>query len=209
MNKSVKKPIVGILGGIASGKTTVSLELGKLGCAVIDADEIAHQLLDQPDVYKEVLANFGREILDQSKKVDRRKLGQVVFADKDKLAILNQILHRRVLEKVESLIDTHNGCPNVKAIVLDMPLLVEVGWDKRCDYIVFVQCKRHLRQQRARKKGILAKNKLKIRENLQISLDNKVAIADNVINNNSGFLALAGQVIDVFSCIMEKWGSLS
>jgi dephospho-CoA kinase len=85
--------------------------------------------------------------------------------------------------------------------VLDMPLLVEVGWAKRCDKLIFVKCKQRIRAKRAKKMGIFNKNMLKIRENFQISLDKKESIADNTIDNNSGFSALAGQVTDIFSGI--------
>jgi dephospho-CoA kinase len=83
-----------------------------------------------------------------------------------------------------------------------MPLLAEVGWAGRCDKLIFVECKRHLQVERAKKMGILDENQLKIRENFQISLDNKAQLADNTVHNNSGFSALARQVADIFSCIV-------
>ena len=92
----------------------------------------------------------------------------------------------------------------VKAVVLDMPLLVEVGWDKKCETIIFVDCERELRVKRCRKNGDFDENQLKIRENFQISLDNKRNIADNTINNNSGFEVLAEQVVDIFNIIIGK-----
>ncbi len=85
-----------------------------------------------------------------------------------------------------------------------MPLLVEVGWAKRCDKLIFVDCKRQLRADRAKKIGLFDENPLKIKENFQISLDNKASIADNVIDNNSGFLALAKQVAEIFSHIVDN-----
>jgi dephospho-CoA kinase len=88
--------------------------------------------------------------------------------------------------------------------VLDMPLLVEVGWDKRCDRLIFVDCDRKKRLKRAKKMGLFDENQLKVRENFQISLDKKVSIADNIIDNNSGFSALARQVADIFSYIFNR-----
>jgi dephospho-CoA kinase len=85
-----------------------------------------------------------------------------------------------------------------------MPLLAEVGWEKRCDRLIFVKCKQKIRAKRAKKMGILDKGELKNRENFQISLDKKEGIADNTIDNNSGFSALARQVTDIFSGIMGK-----
>jgi dephospho-CoA kinase len=206
VSKSKKKPIIGILGGVGSGKSTVAAEFAKLGCAIIDADKIAHELLDKQGVKKKVVSFFGHVVLNRGGKIDHRKLADIVFADGDKLAALNEIIHPLVLKEVRKLIKEakrHIGCRQnqVKAIVLDMPLLVEVGWAKRCDKLIFVECKQRIRAERAKKMGIFSKNMLKIRENFQISLDNKKSIADNIIDNNSGFPALAGQVTDIFSGI--------
>ena len=206
MGKVVKRPIIGILGGICSGKSTVAAEFAKLGCKVIDADKIAHELLDRKDIKERIVGLFGRAILNSEEKIDSKKLADIVFSDSEKLSSLNKIIHPFVLERAEELIEKYNGQSQVKAIVLDMPLLAEVGWDKRCDKLIFVDCKRELRIERAKKKGVFDENQLKIRENFQISLDNKVSITDNTIDNNSGFSALAKQIAGIFSCIIDKWG---
>ncbi len=198
------KPIIGILGGIGSGKSTVAAEFAKLGCEVIDADEIAHELLDKPDIKNKVVDSFSEAVLDPSGKINHKKLADIVFADAEKLAKLNSITHPIVLERAEELIRQAKQQNRVKAIVLDMPLLVEVGWDKRCDKLIFVKCNRQLRAKRALKMGVFNEKQLKIRENFQISLDKKESITDNTIDNNSGFSALAEQVTDVFSCIMGR-----
>jgi dephospho-CoA kinase len=204
MDNSVRQPVIGILGGIGSGKSAVAAEFAKLGCAVIDADKIAHELLDEPSVKKEVICSFSQAILDHTGKINRKKLADAVFADGDKLLTLNRILHPLVLAQVERLIERYNRQQQVKAIVLDMPLLVEVGWDKRCDKLIFVNCNPQIRLKRAKKMGVLGENQLKVRENFQISLDKKATIADNTIDNNSGFSALARQVADIFSYIVNR-----
>ena len=204
MNNPVKKPIIGILGGICSGKSTVAAEFAKLGCKIIDADKIAHELLDEPAIKQKIVSFFGRDILDSMGKIDRSKLANIVFADDDKLALINKMIHPPVLARIEQLIEQYKRQPAVKAIVLDIPLLVEVGWAKRCDKLVFVDCNRQLRAERAQKMGLFDENQLKIRENLQISLDKKINIAENTIDNNSGFSALARQVADIFSNIMDN-----
>ena len=196
-----KKPIIGILGGIGSGKSTAAAEFAKLGCKVIDADKIAHELLDEPSVKEKVVGLFGRSILNPEGKIDREKLAEVVFADADKLSLINEIIHPLVLQRAGELIKQYDCQKQVKAIVLDMPLLVEVGWDKRCDKLIFVDCEQKLRLDRAKKLGF-DKNQVKIRENFQISLDNKANLADNTIENNSDFSVLAKQVVNIFSYIM-------
>jgi dephospho-CoA kinase len=199
-----RKPIIGILGGLGSGKSTVAAEFGRLGCAIIDADRIAHQLLNEPVVKEQLVASLGQGILDPTGKIDRKELADIVFADAQKLSVLNGIIHPPVLQRAEELIMQYNGQNQVKAIVLDMPLLVEIGWSKRCDKLVFVACERQLRVERAKKIGVVDENQHKIRENFQISLDKKAAVADNIVDNNSGFSALAEQVAKVFSYISDN-----
>ena len=192
------------MGGVASGKSTVAAEFARLGSKVIDADKIAHELLERNDVKEKVVSVFGKAILDTAGKIDRRKLGDIVFANRGKLSSLNKILHPLVLARTEQLIEQYNQENEVKAIVLDMPLLLEVGWAKRCDKLIFVGCKRKLRVDRAKKIGIMTENQLKIRENFQISLDRKATIADNTLDNDSDLSGLAKQVADIFSHIVNS-----
>ncbi|OHB78121.1 MAG: dephospho-CoA kinase [Planctomycetes bacterium RBG_16_55_9] len=194
---------MGILGGIASGKTTVAREFARLGCKVIDADAIAHELLDDETVREKVVASFGQEVLDAAGKIDRKKLAGIVFADADKLSLLTEILHPLVLQRTEAMIELYGREDHIKAIVLDMPLLVEAGWAERCDRLIYVNCSQKMRVDRAKKAGF-HKKQVKIRENFQISLDNKAGLADNTIENNSDFSALVRQVADIFSEIMDN-----
>ena len=202
MKNPAKKPIIGILGGIASGKSTVAAEFGKLGCKVIDADKIAHELLGEDDVKQQVIESFGPDILNTSGEIDRKKLGDIVFTDGEKLSTLNGIVHPPVLQRTEQLIEQYNSQNDVKGIVLDMPLLLEAGFEKRCDRLIFVDCEEKIRADRAQKMGLFDKNKLKIRENFQISLDIKAHITENRISNSSDCEALVKQVIKIFSEIM-------
>jgi dephospho-CoA kinase len=195
------KPVIGILGGIGSGKSAVAAEFAKLGCEVIDADKIAHELLDQPEVRQQIVGLFGEGILDSAEKIDRKKLADIVFADAQRLASLNNIIHPLVLKRAEELIDLYKHRAGVKAIVLDIPLLAEVGWAKRCDKLIFVDCQRQIRIDRVKKMGVFDENQIKIRENFQISLDKKARLADNVVDNNSDFSALVRQAANIFSHI--------
>ena len=197
------KPIIGIMGGIGSGKSTVAAEFVKLGCKVIDADKIAHKLLKKNAVREKIVAFFGRDVVGSSGNIDRKRLGEIVFADYDKLTILNRIIHPIVIERVEELIERYKRQNQTKAVVLDMPLLVEIGWSGRCDKLIFVNCEQKIRAERAKKLGF-DENQLKIRENFQISLDNKLALADNTVENNSDFSAMVRQVADIFSDIMNN-----
>jgi dephospho-CoA kinase len=203
VSKIAEKTVIGILGGIGSGKSTIAAELARLGCKVIDADRIAHELLDESSVREKVADLFGQAVLDSSGKIDRVKLAKAAFADVQMLESLNRIIHPPVLKRTQELIEKFESQTQVKAIVLDMPLLVEVGWHKKCDKLIFVNCEKKLRLQRAKKMGF-DKNQVKIRENFQISLDNKASLADNTIENNSDFSAIVRQVTEIFSYIVNN-----
>ncbi|MHC4104516.1 MAG: dephospho-CoA kinase [Planctomycetota bacterium] len=203
MGKIAEKTVIGILGGIGSGKSTIAAELARLGCKVIDADRIAHELLDESSVREKVADLFGQAVLDSSGKIDRVKLAKAAFADVQMLESLNRIIHPPVLKRTQELIEKFESQTQVKTIVLDMPLLVEVGWHKKCDKLIFVNCEKKLRLQRAKKMGF-DKNQVKIRENFQISLDNKASLADNTIENNSDFSAIVRQVTEIFSYIVNN-----
>lgn len=204
MGNSKNKPLIGIVGGIASGKSTVAAQFEKLGCARIDADGMARALLEEPSVRDALVRQFGPTILDSTGRIDRRRLAERAFAGEREWAALNGILHPLVLERAEALIEQYDKDPAVAAVVLDMPLLIEVGWADRCDRIVFVDGRRELRIERARNKGGLTEEDIKIRENFQISLDRKAHLADNSIDNNSDFSALVRQIQDIFSDTIKK-----
>ena len=196
-----EKPIIGILGGVCAGKSTVARQLAELGCGVIDADVIVHQMLDEASVRKKIVESFSQSILDSEGKIDHKKMADIVFTNPEKLSLLNKIIHPVVLERVRELIKQLKSQNQVRAIVMDMPLLLEVDWAKKCDKLIFVNCKRQLRVERAQKGGLLSENQLKFRENFQISLDKKEKIADYIIVNNSDILVLTRQVANVFSRI--------
>ena len=155
-----KKIVIGILGGIGSGKSSVAQEFARLGCGIIDADSMVHQLLEDKNIIQPITEAFGTDILCNAK-VDRIKLSEKVFQDSESVERINKIIHPHVLLKTEILIEELNNSEKVKAIVLDMPLLAEVGWIKRCDKIVFVDCKNEIRAQRTLKKGGFSEKQLK------------------------------------------------
>ena len=203
VNKPRTKPLIGIVGGIASGKSVVAAEFGKLGCAVVDADAIAHAALEMGSVRDQIAARFGPSVLDATGRIDRKELARLAFAEAEKLAALNGIIHPIVFQKTEMLIAECERDDHVRAVVLDMPLLIEVGWADRCDRVVFVDCAFEQRLDRAQRTRSLTAQDIKNRENFQISLDTKKTLADNSIDNNSEFSALVRQIQDIFSDITK------
>jgi dephospho-CoA kinase len=201
-NKARKK-IIGILGGIGSGKSTIAAGFGRLGCAVIDADKIAHEELEEPATKKELLKSFGESII-KGERIDCGRLAEIGFANRQKVALLNRIIHPPVMVRIEQLIEGYNRQADVKAIVVDMPLLTEVGWAKRCDSLIFVECDEKKRLERVERSGFLDKNKIKIREKFQISLDKKRKIAEYIIDNNVELPSVERQIAEIFTKVMEN-----
>ncbi len=203
VNEYSKKPIIGLLGGVASGKSTVASAFGKLGCGIISADLLAHNALEQQDIQQDVIAEFGTDVLETNGSIDRTALANIVFKNQNKLARLNQLLHPWVFEKCRSRLAQHQDDPAIRAIVLDMPLLMEVQWDAFCDHLVFVECPEKIRYQRAIKRGFTPES-LANREIFQISLDKKALRADNILINNSDLSSLVRQVTKIFTNIINK-----
>ena len=196
-------PIIGLVGGLASGKSSVAAEFAKLGCAIIDADKLAHQCLLMSTLKGPLVDLLGPIILNGSGVPDRKKIAKIVFNDPQTLSSLNKIIHPEVLQETERLIRIHSQDTRIKAIVLDMPLLLEVGWDKKCDRVIFVACDKQTRMARARTNRQMSETEFKMRENFQISLDTKLLRADNSVNNISSVKALAKQVACIFSDIIN------
>ena len=182
----------------------MAAEFSKLGCAVIDADALVHEFLDEAPVQQQVARALGMPPCNDSNPLSRKKIAHLAFASPDKLAKLTSILHPRVLERSEQLISEYSQIAEIPAIILDMPLLLEVGWAPRCDRIIFVKCPQKLRYQRIRAKRALSLRDIKMRENFQISLDKKRIQADTTINNNSDYPALVRQVNEIFSKIVSS-----
>jgi len=202
-DKNARKMVIGILGGICSGKSSVAGELGKLGCAVIDADEIAHKYLDQDHIVSQLGRQFGGGIASAQGGIDKAELAKLVFSDAERLKALTDLIHPLVTSEIEQLIEQYKADPAVPAIVLDVPLLVEIGYENRCDKLIFVDCDEKIRAERAVKKGFLDVEQLKNREKFQISLDRKKGIADNAVVNNSEFSELSRQVAEIFQLIIS------
>jgi len=195
------KPVIGILGGVGSGKSTIAACFARLGCAVIDADTLAHEVLDEPATIAAVVERFGPQVLDAAGRIDRKALGRRMFDNPDDVAFSNQLIHPRVFEKCQALIRDYSADPKVSGIVLDMPLLLEVGWEEKCDFLVFVETSDEKRWARIEKNAKIDIQQLKKRENFQISLDKKQQYAHYKINNNSDKSDLAEQVALIFSKI--------
>jgi dephospho-CoA kinase len=178
-------PVIGLIGGIGAGKSTVAAQLAARGSHVIDADAVGHALLDQKPAAAEVLKKFGTEIAqdDDPEKVDRSKLAPLVFTDPEARAALERILHPRMRHTFEKAIDRTIRRHAAPAIVLDAAVLLEAGWDDLCDLIVFVDAPRPERLQRLRASRGWDDAELARREAAQMPLAAKRGRSDLVITN--------------------------
>ncbi len=119
--------VIGLTGGIGSGKSTVSRFLAELGAVIIDADKLGHEAFEPgTEIWREVVAAFGREILGPDGRIDRNKLGERVFGNSDALARLNQTIQPRIRAMVEARVEQYRR-QGVGVVVLEAPLLFEVG----------------------------------------------------------------------------------
>ncbi len=174
------KKIIGLTGSIASGKSTVSSKLKQLGYQIIDCDEINHTILLNGNIgYTNVVAEFGPDILDENNEIDRKKLGNIIFNDKTLKEKLNQILHPLIKSIVKEEIDkVEDGL-----VFLDCPLLFETDFHELCDLkiVVYVNMDTQISRLMERDKITFPEALKKIYA--QMSLDEKLALADYVLDN--------------------------
>ena len=122
--------VIGLTGGIASGKSSIAKRLEKLGAEIINADILGHSVYEPgTNAYNEIIENFGDEILNNNGSINRKKLGTIVFNDSEKLQVLNSIVWPRIMEKIEGLI-AELKVKNTQICVVEAALLLEAGWDK-------------------------------------------------------------------------------
>jgi dephospho-CoA kinase len=173
---------VGLTGGIASGKSTVAARMSELGLAVLNADALAHRLIEpgQP-AYDDVVREFGREILRADGTVDRKKLGDLVFRDSAKRERLNRIVHPRVIEaREEQLKEMQAQNPRGLAIV-EAALLIEAGYYKKLDRLIVCSCRPEQQMDRLRARG-LTEEEARQRIEAQLPLAEKLRLADDVVD---------------------------
>jgi len=182
--------IIGLTGGIASGKSTVSKYLTEKGFKVYDADRIAKDISEEISVQNEIILNFGDKILAEDGKVDRKKLKEIVFADKDKLKKLNAIIHPKVIDFYRELKEKNTD----ETIIFDVPLLFEIGIDKFCDKILVVISDYDVQLNRIVERDNIDKKLASKIIKSQISNEERIKKADIVIENNASLEELYEKV---------------
>lgn len=204
-------PIIGIAGGIGSGKSYIARLFGELGCVVIDSDAQVAEVYRDPVVLHTLRQWWGDEVIGLDGKVNRRAVASRVFSDPAERKRLEELLHPRVNARRQVAMATAiaQNVP-VKAFVWDTPLLFETGLYKQCDSLVFVDAPLETRQKRVAARG-WSPEELEKRENLQWPLDKKRALCNDVIVNSDqpegGRDDSRGQVGQVLSRILARLSS--
>ncbi|WP_315499115.1 dephospho-CoA kinase [Gemella sanguinis] len=187
--------IIGITGSIACGKSTVSNYLKSKGYIVIDADKIGHEALDDDYVKEKLILAFGNEILEDNK-INRQKLGELVFGSSSNLNVLNSIVHPEIRKKILEKIDKNN---DKELIFIDVALLFEAKFDDLVDKIIVVYVDENTQLTRLMKRNSISKKEALSRIVSQMSPIEKAKLGDYMVNNNLDVINTYEQVDKVLS----------
>ncbi len=199
--------IIGILGGIGAGKSTVVRMLRQFGAQAIDADELAHETLESPAVRRELVSWLGTAVLDGDGRVDRKAVGKQVFTDPEKLERLEALVHPGVRKEItrkleefrrERRPDGPDGAEGL--LVLDVPLLASTPLRDECDALVFVNASLDVRRERVKRARGWPAGELERRESHQMPVEEKRRLADFVIDNSQ---AESKTLREVEACLGE------
>ncbi len=195
-------PVIGLVGGVGAGKSTVAGAFAELGCAVIDADKFGHEVIQTPAVRDAMIERWGTRIVRDDGQVDRSAVAEIVFDDQAELAFLNEIIHPRIAERIAGRIDELRNDRSAAAIVLDAAVMLEAGWDRQCDVLVFVDTPEAVRRRRVLSSRGWSENTWRERENSQFSIDRKAASCDHRVRNSLSESHLREQVRTLFHRIV-------
>ena len=185
--------LVGLTGGIASGKSTVSAMLAERGAEVIDADHIARQVvMPGMPAWCKIREHFGPGVLHPDGQLDRQALADIVFADKSKLALLNEITHPAIFARIADRLEAHHDQDVV--VILDAALLIEAGLAEGVDVVIVIHSPREIQVERLAAKGV-GQTDARNRIASQLEPEKRLARADIVIDN-SGSLEDLGRQVD-------------
>ena len=195
-------PVIGLLGGVGSGKSAVAGLFQAMGCIVANADADAHLVLGEPSVQAMLRERWGDGVILSDGETDRTKIGRIVFADPAERAWLESIVHPMVLERRKASFAA--APPGVPALVMDAPLILEAGLDADCDHLVFIECPLLVREQRVSQMRGWDEGELRRREAAQHPLEEKRLRADFMISNGGDLGSVAAQVSSILASISES-----
>ena len=186
--------VIGLTGSIGSGKSTVSQFLAELGAVILDADKVGHEAFKAgTEIWQEVVAAFGQQILTPDRNIDREKLGEIVFGNPELLSRLNQIMHPRLYEIVKAQLEDYQR-QGVGVAVLEAPLLIEAGWTSLADEIWVTVAPESTVLRRLKENIGLSEQQALARIHSQLSSEERVKHADVVIDTDCSLDELRARV---------------
>lgn len=198
--------IIGITGGIGSGKSTVSGALRDLGAVVVDADVISRNVTAVgTKAYNELVEYFGNEIVKENGELDRKKLAAISFNDKVKLHALNCITHKYIAEKIYDTVELIKNSGKSDIIVIDAAIPLEKGFIDLADEIWVVECERDKRIKRIMERSGYTYEEAESRINSQLSDEEYADLADEILYNNDSLEALEQAVVKLFLQKKQEW----
>lgn len=193
--------LIGVTGSIASGKTSFCKILKELGYLVIDCDEIAHDVIKKGRVaYYEVIYEFGEDILNKDKEIDRKKLGEIVFNDLTKLKKLEAIIHPKVLKEVKKY-------KKETICFFEVPLLFEAHWEEHFDKVVVIATNFEIEVKRLMERNNISSSKAIDLIFTQIPIKEKIARSDYVVYNNGTNFELRKEAKDFIQKLISEYRS--
>jgi dephospho-CoA kinase len=196
------KPIIGLAGGIGSGKSTIAKLFGELGCQVLSADEYVRDAYRDPAVIARLREWWGDAIVDRSGELDRKAVARIVFEKPEEKSRLESLVHPLVADRRNEAMRAAADDAQVLAYVWDIPLLFEVGLAGQCDAIVFVDAPFEQRLERVKSTRGWDDAELRRREKLQVPLDNKRQMSNYILQNTADVGFARRQVREVLSAIL-------
>jgi len=196
--------VIGLTGGIGSGKSVVSQFLAELGAVIIDADKVGHEAF-KPDteVWREVVAAFGKRIVTANGTINREKLGTIVFGNSEALARLNQIMHPRMYDIVKAQLEEYRR-QGVGVVVLEAPLLLEAGWTSLVDEVWVTVASETTVLKRLRERTGLSEPKSLARLRSQLPTEKRLRHADVVIDTDCDLAELKAKVKELWQGLQSR-----
>ncbi|MFC2070674.1 dephospho-CoA kinase [Chloroflexota bacterium] len=186
--------VIGLTGGIGSGKSTVAQYLAELGAVVIDADKVGHEAYKPgTPAFNDVVAAFGKEVIAENGEVDRKKLGAIVFGSPEALERLNRIMHSRMREIIKEQIEEYRQ-QRIDVVVIEAAVLLEANWDSLVDEIWVTAASENAVVRRLKDSRGLVEEQTLARIRSQLSSDERVKNADVVINNDGNLEEMKAKV---------------
>jgi dephospho-CoA kinase len=197
------KRVIGLIGGMGSGKSRVAAEMAQRGGRVISGDLLGHEALEQPEIRRLVEERWGKTIVGKDGKIDRSDLGRIVFGNPHEREQLEKIVFPWIEGRIRQEIERAERDCDVTFVVLDAAIMLEAGWNKFCDRLVFVEAPREVRLERLAAQRGWKSEEVTARERAQVPLDKKREQADEIVVNAGSSEELTRQ-IDALMLTLES-----